>query len=315
MTDIIASDLLFDYASIPDDSRDVARTVALDIKPRLRRAAEDVIAVGRGLIRAKAALPHGFFGKWAYDEFGLTAKTTERFVDVAQLAERMGAESDNLSHLLPSVLYELAKPSTPAKAVENVLKLSATLAETGERVTVKQARGEIRRLRQPTQTNVGGAHIPLRKAGEGGAASVSTGDSMPATPTAICRRCHRPLSDPATAAAGIGHICATHEQRGGGGDGEGETTAVAHTDEMPVYESIEQIVDYVSDDDVWTPAQRPVLTPAQKRGAANLLRTIGYGVDYFQPHPADRELGIEHLQEAAWEAIQALIAELEAISQ
>ena len=312
MTDIIASDLLFDYASIPDDSRDVARTVALDIKPRLRRTAEDIFAIGAGLLRAKAALPHGYFGRWAYDELGLTSKTAQRFMNVA---ERLDAEHDNLSLLNPSILYLLAQDSTPPAAVGEVIRLNTQLVEQGERgVTVGQARGEIRRLRQPTQTT-GGNHIPLRKAGEGGAASVSTGDSMPATPTAICRRCHRPLSDPATAAAGIGHICATHEQRGGGGDGEGETTAVAHTDEMPVYESIEQIVDYVSDDDVWTPAQRPVLTPAQKRGAANLLRTIGYGVDYFQPHPADRELGIEHLREAAWEAIQALVKELEAISQ
>lgn len=304
MTDITAGELVFDYASIPDDSRDVARDIALDIKPRLRRAAEDVIAIGNGLIQAKAALPHGFFGRWAYDEFGLTAKTTERFVGVAQLAERMGAESDNLSHLLPSVLYELAKPSTPAKAVEKVIDLSRSLAETGERVTVAQARREIRRLRQPTQPQTNGTgKVTLSPV------AASPGGTQ-ATAAATCRACHRQLTDPDSIAAGIGHTCAQREQMAGGGDGNDTDTdadeprTVELVDDLPVYG--------LADDDVFATAE---LTAEQKRGARNILRTIGYGIGYLQPHPAARELGIEQEWQAAWEAIQALVKELEAISQ
>ena len=312
------AELVFDYTSIPDNSRDVAMQVAVDIKPRLRRTAEDIFAIGRGLLRAKAALPHGFFSRWAYDELGLTSKSAQRFM---QVAERLESESDNLSHLLPSVLYQLAQADTPPAAVGEVIRLNTELRAQGERgATVAQTQEVIRRLR-PTGAS---ATVSLRRAGnESPQTTRRTGDSMAAThSTATCRACHRPLTDPASALAGIGPCCALREQMAGGTDGADEPGASAtgidgnwqtfnpETDETPVYS--------LSDDDVdidAAPTRTAAMTALQRNAARNLLRTMSYGIDYFKPHPADREFGIERERQAAWTAIQTLQRRLEAISQ
>ena len=44
----------------------------------LRRTAADIFIIGKGLIRAKKELPDGFFGRWAFDELGLTSRTAQR---------------------------------------------------------------------------------------------------------------------------------------------------------------------------------------------------------------------------------------------
>ena len=309
------AELVFDYTSIPDNSRDVAMQVAVDIKPRLRRTAEDIFAIGRGLLRAKAALPHGFFSRWAYDELGLTSKSAQRFM---QVAERLESESDNLSHLLPSVLYQLAQADTPPAAVGEVIRLNTELRAQGERgATVAQTQEVIRRLRPAGAS----ATVSLRRAGnETPQTTRRTGDSMAAThSTATCRACHRPLTDPASALAGIGPCCALREQMAGGTDGADEPEASATgidgnwqslTEEMPVYS--------LSDDDVDiddAPTHTAALTALQRNAARNLLRTIGYGINYFQPHPAAAEFGVEREWQAAWNAIQMLKTRLEAISQ
>ena len=312
------AELVFDYTSIPDNSRDVAMQVAVDIKPRLRRTAEDIFAIGRGLLRAKAALPHGFFSRWAYDELGLTSKSAQRFM---QVAERLESESDNLSHLLPSVLYQLAQADTPPAAVGEVIRLNTELRAQGERgATVAQTQEVIRRLRPAGAS----ATVSLRRAGnETPQTTRRTGDSMAAThSTATCRACHRPLTDPASALAGIGPCCALREQMAGGSDGAGASTEPeasatgidgnwqSLTEEMPVYS--------LSDDDVDiddAPTHTAALTALQRNAARNLLRTIGYGINYFQPHPAAAEFGVEREWQAAWNAIQMLKTRLEAISQ
>ena len=328
------AELVYDYASIPDNSREVAMQVAVDIKPRLRRTAEDIFAIGRGLLRAKDALPHGFFSRWAYDELGLTSKSAQRFMLVA---ERLESESDNLSHLLPSVLYQLAQADTPSAAVGEVIRLNTQLRAQGERgATVAQTQEVIRRLR-PSVPDIddseelpelrpagASATVPLRRAGnETPQTTRRTGDSMAAThSTATCRACHRPLTDPASALAGIGPCCALREQMAGGSDGAGASTEPeasatgidgnwqSLTEEMPVYS--------LSDDDVDiddAPTHTAALTALQRNAARNLLRTIGYGINYFQPHPAAAEFGVEREWQAAWNAIQMLKTRLEAISQ
>ena len=318
--------LLFDYNSIPDNSREVAMQVAVDIKPRLRRTVEDIFAIGRGLLRAKDALPHGFFSRWAYDELGLTSKSAQRFM---QVAERLESESDKLSHLFPSVLYLLAQADTPPAAVGEVIRLNTELRAQGERgATVAQTQEVIRRLRPAVASTAAGvvstgstqaATVSLRRAGnETPQTTRRTGDSMAAThSTATCRACHRPLTDPASALAGIGPCCALREQMAGGSDGEGEQGASATgidsnwqilTEEMPVCS--------LSDDDVEidaAPTRTAALTAVQRSAARNLLRTIGYGISYFQPHPTAAEFGVEREWQAAWNAIQTLQRRLEAI--
>lgn len=94
------------------------------------------------------------------------------------------------------------------------------------------------------------------------------------------------------------------------------TTKHPEHDDAPVYVSDDAPV-YVSDDDVdvSAPVRRRNMTAIQKASVRNLLRTIHYGVGYFKPHPAARELGVEEEWRDAWEAIQVLVKRLEEIGQ
>jgi len=125
-----AVDLHYDYSTLPEAYRERVRQSAMTIKPRLKRAAEDIFVIGRELCVIKDHLPHGEYTSWLDIEFGLSLRMAQRFVGVY---ERLGSKSDNLSLLAPSTLYLLAAPSTPDEAIRTV---EAYLA-TGERLGVE----------------------------------------------------------------------------------------------------------------------------------------------------------------------------------
>jgi hypothetical protein len=110
----------FDYASLDEDTRIFVKVKAEAIQSRLKRTAEDIIAIGQDLIAVKGRLEHGEFLPWIRSEFEMNYKSAERFIDVAN---KFGEHSklDNLSNLSASVLYLLAAPSTPETIVQEVL--------------------------------------------------------------------------------------------------------------------------------------------------------------------------------------------------
>lgn len=112
---------LFDYAALDYDTRTFVHEKTQAIHSRLKRTAEDIIAIGQDLRAVKARLGHGQFMPWLQAEFEMSRQTAHDFMRVA---ERFGNESRNFLHLSVSVLYELAAPSTPDTIIE--------LVETGQ---------------------------------------------------------------------------------------------------------------------------------------------------------------------------------------
>lgn len=117
VSDQTAVDLYYDYSTVPEEHREALRRSALTIKPRLKRAAEDLFVIGRELMAVKVRLPHGTYTNWLDVEFGLSDRMAQRFMNVS---ERLGPKSDKLSVLPPSTLYLLAAPSTPDEAIAKV---------------------------------------------------------------------------------------------------------------------------------------------------------------------------------------------------
>ena len=94
-----AVELYYDYNMVPEAYRDTLRRSAITIKPRLKRAAEDIFVIGKELRATKTLLPHGEYTNWLDIEFGLSDRMAQRFVNVY---ERLGSKSDIMSDLGPS---------------------------------------------------------------------------------------------------------------------------------------------------------------------------------------------------------------------
>ena len=87
---------------------------------RLKRTAEDIIAIGQELQAAKEQLADpdgGMFLAWINAEFDMSKSTAYQFINVAK---RFGGSLPNFGKLAPSVLYLLAAPSTPDPVIEQV---------------------------------------------------------------------------------------------------------------------------------------------------------------------------------------------------
>lgn len=135
-------DLVFDYNVVEDVHRELVKAAARAIKPRLKRAAEDIFVIGRELMGVREFLPYGSYVDWLDVEFGLSVRQAYRFISVA---ERLSGKSfDIMSKLPPTTLYMLAAPSTPDQAIQAIeAKVIA-----GEPVRVSTVRQAIAQARQ-----------------------------------------------------------------------------------------------------------------------------------------------------------------------
>lgn len=114
----IAPDLAYDYSQIEDnDIRTLTKRSAEEIKPRLRRATEDIIAIGNSLATVHRYLPHGQWLPWLETEFEMSVDTARNFIRVS---ERFAGKNGIIPHLTPTALYALAAPSTPEDAIIEV---------------------------------------------------------------------------------------------------------------------------------------------------------------------------------------------------
>ena len=85
------------------------------VQQGLRRTAEDIIAIGADLIRAKALSGHGRFGSWLDVQFSLSRRSAEQFMAAAR---RFGGKSEAVSLLPAGVILELSAPSVPDELVQ-----------------------------------------------------------------------------------------------------------------------------------------------------------------------------------------------------
>jgi hypothetical protein len=113
---------LFDWNALDTDTRLFVQEKTQAIHARLKRTAEDIIAIGEDLIAVNERLaPYGKFHAWLRAEFGMTRSMAYNFMNVAT---RFGGDCPKFGQLQISisisVLYELAAPSTPDTIVEQV---------------------------------------------------------------------------------------------------------------------------------------------------------------------------------------------------
>jgi len=131
----------FDYTSLDDGA--FVQSQAKAIHGLMKQTAKTVMEIGRRLLMVKSRLPHGLFGQWIGAEFGWSHDTAGNFMNVAQ---RLG-DFPNYSDFQPTVLYALAKPSTPDAAINEAL----ARVESGEEVSVAIVKDIIARHRTPPE--------------------------------------------------------------------------------------------------------------------------------------------------------------------
>jgi DUF3102 family protein len=138
----------FDYSVLEESKRVLVQTETSTIKMGLKRTAEGIVTVGQSLMRVKSVLEHGEFQEWLRAEFDLSYPTAVRFM---QVGERFGSKNINLIGLPPSVLYELAAPSTTDEVVEKVLsgEISADLKSIREAKEAKRQPQKRKRKKRP----------------------------------------------------------------------------------------------------------------------------------------------------------------------
>ena len=155
MVEQASVELYYDYDRLPEAHRETIRRAAINIKPRLKRAAEDLFVIGRELRATKERLPHGEYSNWLDQEFGLSDRMAQRFVSVY---DRLGVKSDIMSVLPPTTLYMLAAPSTPDEAIEDIEEQ----IETGERLSVSYVQSVISDAKKRKAHTVAGTVISSR---------------------------------------------------------------------------------------------------------------------------------------------------------
>ena len=123
---MLAVQAAFDWASLDPEARAFVLEKTEAIKARMKRTAEDVIAIGQDLLAVKERLAHGQFLGWITSEFGMAERSAQNFM---QVARRFGDKSAIIADLAPTILYELAAPSTHDDVIERVTsgQLPATL--------------------------------------------------------------------------------------------------------------------------------------------------------------------------------------------
>ncbi len=132
---IINKDLVetVDYSSLSTETFHFIQERTEQIKKRLQRIGEDIIAIGNFLLEVKEKLePSGQYLKWLRTEFRWSSRQARRYTSVAR---RFGDQLDKLSTLDidRSAYWVLAETKTSDEVVEEVL----TLAETGAKITPK----------------------------------------------------------------------------------------------------------------------------------------------------------------------------------
>jgi hypothetical protein len=156
---------------------------AAEIRRLRKRAAEDIIEIGRLLTICKGIVGHGNWLDWLEREFSWTDKTAERFMAVAAAAE--AGKFDKLSNLNigASSLYLLAKPSTPQTAIDEV----AERAEAGK----EPSTGEVKRIIEERKAAATETTGPVSTTNDTSTNTTSTTEAAAKTPPHKERRSER----------------------------------------------------------------------------------------------------------------------------
>ncbi len=111
----------FDYGTVSTDTARVLQDAADGVRQVLQQSIPEI---GRHLLAAKEALPHGRFVAWATVELQMKARTAQNYMRAAAFLD---GKSETLSQLPPTIVYALAAPDAPSAVVQDVV----TAAEAG----------------------------------------------------------------------------------------------------------------------------------------------------------------------------------------
>jgi hypothetical protein len=95
----------FSYDVLAPDIATRLRQTAEAIRESGRHQVDEILATGRALLQAKAALLHGQFGRWLSSEFGWTERTAQNYM---RAAEAFDSNPKRVSHLQVITVYRLA---------------------------------------------------------------------------------------------------------------------------------------------------------------------------------------------------------------
>ena len=127
-----ASKNSFDYSALDVETLSFVTKQAGEIRSLMKRTAQNIIEVGQKLLEIKRRLGYGRYRRWIEAEFNWSKSTANSFENVA----KQFANVQNLDIFTPSVLYELAAPSTPESARQEAI----ARAKAGEKIGCKSAR-------------------------------------------------------------------------------------------------------------------------------------------------------------------------------
>jgi uncharacterized protein YueI len=113
--------ITFDYSALQADVAADARAAAQRIRIFNETMMENVANVGRELIAMKERLDHGAFTPWVEAELGLSIRTAQNYM---QMAQRLGSNAKCVSHLPLTTGFKLTSSSTPDRVVEEVITRS-----------------------------------------------------------------------------------------------------------------------------------------------------------------------------------------------
>lgn len=121
---------LFDYGTLDVETRVVVQQKTTEIKERVRRSREDILAIGERLADIKQRLGHGAFGRWLEVEFGWSDRFAQELMNVARVFK---TELSSDLDITPTALRSLAAPSVPQPARQEAIETARNGNHVGTR--------------------------------------------------------------------------------------------------------------------------------------------------------------------------------------
>lgn len=135
-------------ATISDTAAMIIEDATAEIRRLIRRSSEDILEIGRNLVRVRDLLPKGQFQDWVTSEFSWSLRTAYNFIAVH---ERLGGfiERGQLASVSNAALYMLAGGSVPDEVVASITQR----VENGERIGPKDVAGALEDHRRAARTD------------------------------------------------------------------------------------------------------------------------------------------------------------------
>jgi hypothetical protein len=124
------------YDGLALDLTDRLRKQAERIRARIAKQTQDMLETGRDLAAVKGELEHGQFEVWVKAECGIDPRMARYFMRAAEWYDKECEYRKLVSDMEPSVVIEMAKPSTPTTVRHAVFDR----VKAGERVPTKDVR-------------------------------------------------------------------------------------------------------------------------------------------------------------------------------